>query len=125
MEWNWEEFEHGPVDATSKRLHVTIDPRGHLFLNRHAIEAMGEPDAVTLMYDRRRSTIGLKRSPLGKPNAYRLKRKSKTSGRIIYTAQFCRHYSICPDETLAFVAAEVNKHGVLILDLNEVKAARR
>jgi hypothetical protein len=125
MEWNWEEFEHGPVEASSKRLHVTIDRRGHLFLNRHTIEAMGEPDAVTLMYDRRRSTIGLMRSPLGKPNAYRLKRKSKTSGRIIYTSHFCRHYSICPDETLSFTAAAVNKDGVLILDLNEVRSARR
>jgi hypothetical protein len=77
MEWNWEEFEHGPVEASSKRLHVTIDRRGHLFLNRHAIEAMGEPDAVTLMYDRRRSTIGLKRSPLGKPKCVSAKTKKQ------------------------------------------------
>ena len=96
-----------------------IDPALYL------IEAMGEPDAVTLMYDRRRSTIGLKRSPLDKQNAYRLKRKNKSSGRIIYISHFCRNYSICPDETLAFVATEVNKDGVLILDLNEVRPARR
>jgi len=76
------------------------------------------------MYDRRRSTIGLKRSPLGKQNAYRLKRKSKTSGRIIYISHFCRNYSICPDETLAFTAAKV-ADGILILDLNEVRPARR
>jgi hypothetical protein len=124
MEWNWEELEHGPMDANPKRLHVTIDRRGHLFLNRHAIEAMGEPDAVTLIYDRRRSTIGLKRSPLDKPNAYRLKRKSRSKAKMLYISHFCRHYSICPDETLAF-AAEVNKDGVLILDLNEVRSARR
>jgi len=64
MEWNWEDFEQGPVESNTERIHVTINRRGNLFLNRNAVEAMGEPDAVKLMYDRRRSTIGVVRAPL-------------------------------------------------------------
>ncbi len=34
---------------------------------------------------------------------------------------FCRLYSILPNETLAFTAAEI-RDGILILDLNEVRS---
>ena len=125
MELNWEEFEEGPVEANSKRLHVSINRRGNMFLNRHAIDAMGEPQAVVLLYDRRRSIIGLKPASSNRHNAYRLKRKNRASGRVLYSSNFCRRFAICPDETLGFTAAEINKDGILILDLNEVRAVRR
>jgi len=127
MEWNWEDFAQGPVESNTERIHVTINRRGNLFLNRNAVEAMGEPDAVKLMYDRRRSTIGVVRAPLDRRDAFRLKRKERKrgGGRMLYAANFCRYYSICPDETLAFLAAEVNKDGVLVLDLNEVRAVSK
>lgn len=66
---------------------------------------MGEPDAVILFYDRRMQTIGIKRATLSKQNAYRLKLKEaeKTSGRMLYAGNFCRHYNIRPDTTLAFI----------------------
>ncbi len=57
MDWNWEEFEHGPVVKQGERIHVTLNKRGSFFLNRRAIEALGEPDHIVLMFDRRRSTI--------------------------------------------------------------------
>ncbi|MEJ7846923.1 MAG: hypothetical protein WKF92_02415 [Pyrinomonadaceae bacterium] len=127
MERNFEEFEHGPVVSQSELIHVTINARGSFFLNRRAIEALGEPDFVVLMYDRRRSTIGMTRAPSTRKNAFRLKRKDriKNNGRIIYASNFCRFYHIRPDETLAFTAPEVDKNGILVLDLNEVKSVRK
>lgn len=126
MERNFEEFEHGPVVSQSELIHVTLSSRGSFFLNRRAIEALGEPDYVVLMYDRRGSTIGMSRAPSGRKNAFRLKRKDrKTSSRVIYASNFCRFYAIRPDETLAFTAPEVDKNGVLVLDLNEVKSVRK
>jgi hypothetical protein len=124
MERQWEEFAHGPVVQNSERIHATINRRGNLFLNRLAVEALGEPDSVVLMYDRRRSTIGITRAPSSRQNAFRLKR-NRNGSRMIYAANFCRFYSICPEETLAFTAPEVDKNGVLILDLNEVKSVRK
>ena len=127
MEYNWEEFEDGQPIETGKRIHVTINRHGKIFFNAPAIEALGVPDGITLLYDRRRSTIGVKPTPLNRKSAYKLRRKdtSHCRGREISALNFCRRFSICPDETLAFTAAEVNKDGILILDLNEVRSIRK
>jgi len=127
MEIQWEEFEHGPVVQHSERIHVSINSRGNFFFNRRAIEAMGEPNSVVMMYDRRRSIIGIKRADASRHNAFRLKQKElqKSGGRVLYASNFCRFYAIRPEETLAFTAAEVDKQGVLILNLNEVKSVRK
>ena len=126
MENNFEEFEEGPVESTAKRVHVTLNRRGNLFLNRYAIEAMGEPDAVTLMYDKRRKAIGLTRASVSKANAFVLKKKDRerSSGRLLYAANFCRRHSIKLTKTLAFTGAKV-KDGILILDLHEVAKVSR
>jgi hypothetical protein len=126
MEMNWEEFAQGPEKNPAEIIHATISTRGTIFLNRRAVEAIGEPDHVILMYDRRRCTIGIKSSPSSRQNAYRLKRKEKrNSGRLIYCANFCRFYHIRPDSTLAFAAPEVDKQGVLILSMHEVRSVKR
>ncbi len=126
MEMNWEEFEQGPEKNPAEIIHATLNTRGNIFLNRRAIEAIGEPDHVVLMYDRRRSTIGIKSAPSSRQNAYRVKRKEKrNSGRLIYCANFCRFHQIRPDTTLAFTAAEVDKQGILILSMHEVRSVKR
>jgi len=127
MEMNFEEFEHGPVVKASERMHASICRRGTLFLNRRVIEAIGEPDYVVLMYDRRHSVIGVAPATSSRPNAFRLKPKERkrSAARVLYASNFCRFYGISPDTTLAFTAPEVNKDGVLILDLNEVRPIKR
>ena len=127
MEMQWEEFEPGPVEQNTDRIHASINRRGNIYLNRRAFKAIGEPELAVLLYDRRRSTIGITRAPASRRNAYRLKRKNSngSASRVIYAANFCRHYGIDPEETLAFLAAEVDKNGVLILNLNEVAPVRR
>lgn len=127
MERQWEEFEHGPIQKHAERIHVSINPRGNLYLNRLAFEAMGKPESVVLLYDRRQSMIGLRAAPAGRENAFRLKRKDPgpSGNRVIYAANFCRFYHIKTAETLAFTTAEVDQQGVLILDLNKVEPVRR
>jgi hypothetical protein len=127
MEMNWEYFEHGPVENQSEGIYVTVNRFGNFFLNRRAHEAIGRPDLVVLMYDRRRSTVGIAAAGPGQTGAFRLKRKElKGHGaRVLYAKNFCRNFAICPDETLRFTAAEVNKAGVLVLDMHEVKSVKR
>ena len=48
MELQFIEFEQGPREQTTDRIHVTITRRGEIFLNRRALEALGEPDSVAL-----------------------------------------------------------------------------
>ena len=127
MEMNWEEFSEGAVVATQERIHVTLNKRGNFFLNRKAIEALGEPDAVGLLFDRRKRSIGMKRSSIEDAKGFRLKRKElkRTGGRVLYAANFCRHFGIYPDETLYFTNPEVGRDGVLVLSLHDVKTAAR
>ncbi len=127
MNIDFEIFEAGPVVKNTDRVHVTIDKLGHLFLNRHAVAAIGGPDAVTLMYDRRRSIIGILPSALNRQQSYPLRTKDKrtSQGRCINAMNFCRHYGIKPSETLAFLSPEVNRDGILVLDLNEVRSVKK
>lgn len=126
MELQWEIFEDGPAVQSTEQIHVTINRRGNLYLNGRTLAAMGEPDAVVMMYDRRQQTIGIQRSPLDRRNAYRLRCKDRDNkGRVLYAANFCRHYHIKPDQTLAFTNAEVDKNGVLVLSMHEVRSARK
>ena len=127
MTVDFEIFEAGPVVKDTDRVHVTINKLGHIFLNRRMLEALGEPDAVTLMYDRRRSIIGVMPSPLHRSHAFPLRRKDrKTSrGRMVHANNFCKHYSIRPTETLAFLSPVVNKDGILVLDLNDVRSVKK
>lgn len=126
MELKWEIFEDGPAIKTTEHIHVTINRRGQLYLNGRTLAALGEPDAVVMMYDLRQQTIGIQRSPLDRRNAYRLRRKDRdNNGRVLYAANFCRHYHIKPDKTLAFTNAEVDKNGVLVLSMHAVRTHER
>ncbi|HJS51538.1 MAG TPA: hypothetical protein VJ781_06530 [Pyrinomonadaceae bacterium] len=58
-EFNWEFFEEGQPYGTANRVHVTIDGDSKIYFNKHAVAALGTPDGVSLMYDKRRHTIGV------------------------------------------------------------------
>ena len=127
MDYNWEEFDEGPTPTAKGAFYVTLTDRRRLYLNGPVIEALGNPDGVTLMYDRRRSTIGLRSSPLNRRSTYKLRKKDKTNslGRVISIANFCQRHHICPDGTVLFTAAELTKDGILALDLNEIRTVQK
>jgi hypothetical protein len=124
--WQFEEFDAGPVSQSTDRIHVTISPKGCFYLNGRAIKALDEPDAVVLFYDRRLQTIAMKRAPISKRNAYRLRPKDgeKVTSRILHAANFCKHYNIKPSSTVAFLNPSVDD-GLLILSLHEVATVNK
>ena len=127
MNLDFEIFEAGPVATNRDRLHVTINKNGHIFSNRLMLEALGEPHAVMLMFDRRRKIIGVMPSQLYTPHSFPLKNKQskKSRGRMVYANNFFRHYSIRPSETIAFVSPEVNNNGILVLNLHDVRSVKK
>lgn len=123
MEVNFELFEEGQVRGTSERVRVTLNKEFKLFFNRRALEALGDPDGVALLFDRRLQVIGVMPSALNRQHAYRLRpRHRASSSRVISARNFCRHYGINPTETIEFPTAEVNKDGILMLDMQGVRA---
>ena len=127
MNVDFEVFEAGPVVQNIDRIHVTIDKLGHFYLNRYAIHALGSPDAVTLMFDRRRKIIGMLPSARHRKQSFPLRNKEKNAsrGRCINAMNFCKACGIRPTETLAFTSPEVNKDGILVLNLHEVRSVKK
>jgi hypothetical protein len=124
MNIDFEIFEAGPVGQNTDRPHITINKLGHFFLNRHALAALGNPDAVTLMCDRRLQIIGMMPSDPRRTRSFplRLKDGKANRGRVLHAMNFCKRYAIRPTETLAFLNPEINHNGILILNLHEVRS---
>jgi hypothetical protein len=124
--YRWKEFETMPGERTGNKIYATINRRRCIYLNEPAMKAIGDPEVVVLMYDSYHQTIGVKAATLEKRNAFRPKKKdNKIGGRVLYAANFCREFSIKPKDTLAFVRAEVDNEGVLILGMRDTMPASK
>ncbi|MEP7077052.1 MAG: hypothetical protein ABI878_14700 [Acidobacteriota bacterium] len=118
MSDEWEEFLGGPRSRASEP-QISLSPRAELSLNRAAIELLGNPMSVVMLFDRARSRIGLRPSPNGAPNAYRLKhRRSDKRSRpsIVHLKAFCNTYNIRPKRSIRFATPQ-SENGMLVLDL--------
>ncbi len=125
MNIDFEIFEAGPVISVTDEPYVSITSRGRIFLNRHAIGSIGNPEAVMLMYDRRRKIIGIMPCERRRKGAFPLRRKDRTTSRVIYANNFCKVCGIRVSETLAFLSPEVNHNGILVLNLQEVRSVKK
>src|ERR1043165_254592 len=115
MSTQWEEFEFGPGDK--KELRVTLTRKGEITIGAVAVEAMGEPEAAVLLWDKAASRIGIKRAPVARAtNAFPLLRHGKWRHRVIRASRFCRHHRIRVERTVAFQEVAIDDDGVLVLD---------
>ena len=122
---NFTVFEQGPNERTHERIHVTLSSRGRLYFNPMAFEALGKPLGVVLMFDETKKAIGVLPSTMTRKETYRLRKMRASAGTYITALNFCRHFSINPTETLAFLGPRLNHDGVLILSLHHVQPATR
>lgn len=126
MEANFELWEEGAREMARDRVNVTLNNRCQLYFNGHALEALGEPDAVALLYDPRKKIIGVMPSTINKKHSYPLRRKHCGQyGRVITIRNFCDNYKIKPSETLVFPTATINRDGIMMLDLHAVVTVKR
>ena len=128
MEYKWEVHMAEPGRSIRDRILVTINSKGSFYLNAFALKALGDPDAVQLMFDRRLKVIGMHRTSIEKKGAYLLRRKSPHRSvvtKYFYATSFCKKFKIQPKETMLFVDAHVDANEILILDLNQVMSARK
>lgn len=95
---------------------VSIQRRGPLSLNRAAHEALGEPKAAELLFDRENHKIGIKpvdpTSPLGFP----VRPQGRNGSTFIISGQaFTKYYGI--DTSVARRYAAVKEDDMLVVDL--------
>jgi hypothetical protein len=121
MELNWETFVNPRPLTPPNLMRVTLSQRGDIYLNRCAVEALGWPAAVTLMYDRGRNIVGIKPADPDDPGSYPLRNKGGTRSRSrgLFAASFCRHFQIAPTKPVHIRDPRMDKDGVLIIDLND------
>ena len=112
---NFESFHKGLVPRRSTPF-VTLQKRGAISLNRAAHEALGEPKAVELLYDRSAQIIGLRPVDVTAENAYAVRPATTAAGPYLVSAMaFTRFYAI--DTTVTRRRPAFVEDGVLCIDL--------
>jgi hypothetical protein len=113
------EFEvfMGRTSPALREAALTIYPRGLFSVNRAAWNALGEPAAVELLFDRTERLIGLRGAPAQVPHAYPLRTQSASSSVLVSGRAFTRHFGISTDVARRYLAKMIGD--VLAVDVKE------
>jgi hypothetical protein len=124
MKADWIEIKRGDIMPQFAGIHVSINPKGFITMNRATHQMLGEPAAFLLLYDRVNNRIGLKPSAKAARNAYPILRRNRT-GAMIHAYRLLREHPIILPHTLEFDTAEIDDDGILVLDLRLGKLSQR
>ncbi len=124
--YNWSETPREKVETRWTRHYATLTPKGKITISRFTHEAMGDPDSYRLLYDADRNVVGLAPARLNvTKNAYPANIHGKTGARRIFAGRMMREHGLYLAETALFPRCFIDSSGMLILELNDVKPARR
>ncbi len=116
LDRGWEKFRGGPFRAIDDRLHVTLNHRGLILLNRIVYKLMDKPAAVVLYYHRKEDKIAIEPADFRLPEAYPV--RSQGCNYRIQAISFCRHFGILLATTHKILCPEITDERRLILDLS-------
>ena len=119
---NWEVCPRGAAESRWTSMYASINRYGDIILSRVTHEAMVSPDSYQLLYARERDVIGLRRARLGiEKNAFPARPRGKHGGVRIRGHKMLREFGIQVGATRVFDRCQLDRHGVLILDLGDAK----
>jgi hypothetical protein len=107
----------GRVHPAGDEAAITIHRRGLVSVNRAAHAALGEPEAVELLYDRNEQLMAMRGVSAELRHAYPLRRQRASSSLLVSGRAFTRCYGI-PTETACRYPARM-LGDVLAVDLKE------
>lgn len=74
---------------------VTVSTHNLLLLSSAAMAALGEPEAVQLLWDARRRRVGLRKTEVGTEAAYKIHRNNRRGRNGSFTCgKFLRHHGL-------------------------------
>jgi hypothetical protein len=117
LDRKWEKFNGGPAGRMGEDIRVTINRKGHIYLNNKAYRTFGEPKAAALYYNREDDSIAVESANARSNENFQV--LNKQNGWVIQASTFCRHYRIKVPNTERFVRPELDAEGNLILALRE------
>ena len=111
-----------PVVATPM---VTIQKRATMSLNRSAYEALGQPQAVELLFDPDEQIIGFRGVDPSVRHAYPIRKQPTSYSYLVAGKAFAEHFRIPVGETRRYEAEMIGD--VLAIDLKQeaTKPVRR
>ena len=126
MARRWQEYQFVWGGNNDDRIYVTLNARGNIYLSRRALEELNSPEAVVLLFDPADKTIGIRRAAAERRNAHRLKVKdARGRGKLVYAAEFLRHYGVNVGGTLLFEKPELDDDGILVLELSKTRVIKK
>lgn len=119
---NWEVCPRGNSTPQWSSLYASINKYGDIILNRTAFERLGSPAEVLLLFDKERDTIGIKPVEEGaEKDAFAVRPRGKYGGCRIRGNRLIREFALTINKTRIFDRCQLDRHGVLILDLRYSK----
>jgi hypothetical protein len=125
MDTNWREVPRGDTTPAAAGLKATMNLRGHISWNRFTHERLGRPEAVRLLFDPPNNRIGLQPVHPTTKNAYPVGPQGLHGGRIIRAYRLLNEYGIRLTETVEFPNPEIDREGILVLDLRTTRPSTR
>ena len=120
---NWEMFDR-KARPRAKQPMVTLQASGTFSMNEASYDAIGRPDQVELLYDKKAQIIGFRPASDKSPHSYPI--KPQPNGRTYQTGgrAFCAYYDIEHPKARRFGGELID--GVLAIDLKgEATSAER
>ena len=122
---DWVEFAGKPNRVRRDVPRVTLNKKCIFLLNKAAFDALGEPEAVKIFYDKRNNAIGLGKADMEQDNAFPVKQKDKYSNRVICASPACVNFGIRPEKTIVFNRIEFDHDEIMSLDFDRATVIGR
>ncbi len=114
---NWIVYTEG-VTKRADRMYISLSRNGEFLLNRIAVEALGSPAAVLMMFEPETRTIGLMPDEPANPHSFKMC-EMKCGARLVSSRGFMRRNNITlPDGCIrvSFPTARIEDRA-LVLEL--------
>ena len=105
-------------------IYVSLNPKGVFTLTRRTWERFGEPKAVHILFDDVNNTIYLQPCSPGLKDAYSFV-KYESGARRVFAFRLMTEFGIKLKETVQFFDAEIDRDGMLVLDLRSARVSPR
>lgn len=105
----WEVFDRERYGVTNRwgkstEPRVSVQKTGILTLNKAAFKALGEPDAVVLLFDKTSRVLAFRPASLENPKAFAVKRYGAASSYSVYGLPLLKHYGVDHSESRRYRA---------------------
>lgn len=119
MKSDWLEYKETRRELRQRRPRVLLSADGALRLNPRALELIGNPAAIRLLFDVQNSRIGVCGEDPELDYALPLRSEKKSS--LVHIKSFCTRYRITLETTIEFVDVRTDDDGVMLLDLTTAR----